>query len=89
MFAVLQRYFAFGATAQNLLFDNAGINVIHNHPPRDRPSGHDLKEAKTLPPGQSLCPKTLPSGQKRESKPHPRDIKLQNFTNVSVNSDTI
>ena len=47
----------------------------------DRPPGHDLKEAKTLPPGQSLCTKTLPSGQNRESKTPP--LKL------SINSDTI
>ena len=34
------------------------------------PPGHDLKEAKTLPPSpeQSLCTKSGPSGQNRESK---------------------
>ena len=30
----------------------AGINFIQNHPPRDKPPGHDSKGAKTLPPGQ-------------------------------------
>ena len=34
----------------------------------NKPPGHDLKRAKTLPLGQSLCTKTLPSGQNRESK---------------------
>ena len=53
------------------------------------PPGHDLKGAKTLPPGIITVYKTLPSGQNRESKPHPRDIKLENFTNISMNSDTI
>ena len=48
------------------------------------PPGHDLNGAKTLPPGQSLCTKALPSGQNRESK----GLKLENFTNISLNSDT-
>ena len=48
-------------------------------PARDKRPGHDSKEAKTL-----------PSGQNKELKvPHPRDVKLGNFTNVSLNSDTI
>ena len=50
------------------------INFIQNHP---------------LPLGQSLFTRTLPSGQNRESKPHPRDMKLENFTNVSIDSNTI
>ena len=53
------------------------------------PGGHDLKGAKILLPGQSLCTKTLLLRQNRESKPHPRDTKLENFTNISLNSDTI
>ena len=58
--------------------------------PKSSPPGHDLKGAKPIPPGQSFCTKTLPSGQKTGSqKPHPRDIKLENFTNISMNSDTI
>ena len=51
----------------------ASINFIQNHSPS----------------GQSLRAKTLPSGQNKESKAPPRYIKLENFTNVSVNSDTI
>ena len=37
----------------------AGINFIQNHPP-GQPPRHDMKGAKTLPPGQSLCTKALP-----------------------------
>ena len=55
--------------------------------PQDKPLG--LEGAKTLPLGQSLCTKTLPSGQNKEQKPYPQDIKLVNFTNISVNSDII
>ena len=53
------------------------------------PPGHNLKGAKTLPPGQSLC--TKPSRQDRtgSQKPQPRDIKLENSTNRSINTDTI
>ena len=53
------------------------------------PPGHDSKGAKTLPPGQPLCTKTLPSGQNMESKAPPPGHKVKNFTNVSINSDTI
>ena len=53
------------------------------------PPRHDLKGAKTLPPGQSLCTKTLPRDKTGSQKPHPRDIKLENFMNVSINCDTI
>ena len=35
------------------------------------PPRHDLKGAKILPPGQSLCTKTLPSGENRDSKAPP------------------
>ena len=43
------------------------------------PPGHDLKGAKTLPPGQSFCTKTLPSGQYRESKAPPPGHKVRKF----------
>ena len=43
--------------------------------------------AKTLSPRQSLCTKTLPSGQNRESKAPPLGHNLENFTNVSLTSD--
>ena len=49
----------------------AGINFIQNHPPQEKPPGHDLKRAKPLPPRQSLCTKALLSGQNRESKAPP------------------
>ena len=64
---------------------NAGINFIHNHPPGTRLEG----SKNPPPPGQSLCTKTSPRDKKGNQKPHPRDIKLENSTNVSINSDTI
>ena len=51
----------------------AGINFIHN-PPRNT----TWRE-------QNPSPRDNTGSQ----KPHPRDIKLENFTNVSINSDTI
>ena len=48
-------------------------------PPRDKQPGHDLKGAKTLPPGQSLCTKTLSSGQNRVSKAPPPGHKVRKF----------
>ena len=53
----------------------AGINFIQNHPPQ----GHNLKRAKTFLPGQSLCTKTVPSGQNRESKAPPPGHKVRKF----------
>ena len=32
------------------------------------------------PPGQSLCTKTSPQDKTGSQKPHPQDIKLENFT---------
>ena len=58
--------------------NNASINFIQNHPPPP-PQGHDLKGAKTLPPGQLLCTKTLPSGQNRESNAPPLRHKVRQF----------
>ena len=72
-----------------LYLGNAGINFIHNHSPRHKPPGHDLKGTKTLPLGQSFCTKTLPLGQNRQSKPPPPGHKVRKFHNVSINSDTI
>ena len=46
-------------------------------PPRDKPLGHDLKGVKTLPQGQSLFTKTLPSRQNRESKAPPPGHKVR------------
>ena len=47
-------------------------------PPGQTP-GHDLKGAKPLPPGQSLCTKTLPSGQNRDSKAPSQGHKVREF----------
>ena len=66
----------------------AAINLIQNHPPGTT-LGTRLEGGKNPPPGTIIVYNTLPSGQNRESKAHPRDIKLENFTNVSKNSDTI
>ena len=53
------------------------------------PQGHDLKRAKTLPPRDNHCVQKLsPRDRTGSEKPHPWDIKLENFTNISINSDT-
>ena len=67
----------------------AGISFIQNHPPRDKPPGHDLKGAITLPLDSHCVQKPSPRDRTGSQKPHPRDIKLENFTNISINSDTI
>ena len=43
------------------------------------PPGHDLKGAKPSPPGTIIVHKTLPSGQKRESKASPLGHKVWKF----------
>ena len=48
-------------------------------PPPDKPPEHDLKGEKTLPQGQSLCAKTLPSGRNREPKAPPLAHKVREF----------
>ena len=66
---------------------NAGINFIQNHPP---PSGTRLEESKNHPPRDNHCvQKPFPRDKTGSQKPHPWDIKSKNFTNVSINSDTI
>ena len=63
---------------------NASIDFIQNHPPGTR-----LEESKNSPPGTIIVYKN-PSLETTESqKPNPQDIKLENFTNISINSDTI
>ena len=47
--------------------------------PRDKPPGHDLKGAKPLLLGQSLCTKILPSEQNRESKAPSSGHKVKTF----------
>ena len=69
--------------------NNAGINFIHNHPPQDKPLGHDLKGAKTLPQDNHCVQKPFPRDRTGSQKLHPQDIKLENLTNKSMNSDTI
>ena len=54
---------------------NAGISFIQNHPP----SGTRVEGSKNRPPGQSLCAKTLPLGQSRESKAPPPGHKVRKF----------
>ena len=56
----------------------AGINFIHNHPPWKNPRDTTWREQKSS-----------PRDNTESQKPHLRDIKLENFTNVSINSDTI
>ena len=52
--------------------------------------GRRLERGKNPPPGTVIVYKTPPPRDKTGSqKPHPRDIKLENFTNISMNSDTI
>ena len=53
------------------------------------PPGHDLTGAKTLSRDNHSVQKPSPQDKTGSQKPHPRDIKLENFTNVSINSDTI
>ena len=60
---------------------NAGINFI----PRDT-----TQRGKNLPPRDNhFVHKPSPQDKTWSQKPHHRDIKLENFTNVSINSDTI
>ena len=47
--------------------------------PQDKPPGDDLKGAKTLPPGHSLCTKALPLGQNKESKAPTRGPRVSKF----------
>ena len=57
--------------------------------PWDKPLGHDLKGTKTLPRDNHCVQKPSPWDRTGSQKPHPRDIKLENFTNISINSDII
>ena len=58
-------------------------NFIQNHPAL-RPEG-----GKPSPRDNHYVQKPFPWDKTGSQKSHPRDIKLQNFTNVSINSDTI
>ena len=49
-----------------------------------------LEGSKTPPPETITVYKNPPLGTEQGVKnPHPRDLKLENFTNISINSDTI
>ena len=53
------------------------------------PGRHDLKAAKTLPWYNHCVQKSFSLDRTESQRPHPRDIKSENFTNISINSDTI
>ena len=53
------------------------------------PTGHDLKGPKTFPSDNHCEQRSSPRDKPGSQKPHPRDIKLENLTNVSINFDTI
>ena len=56
-----------------------------------KPSPRDTtRRSKNPPPQDNHCvQKPFPRHRTGSQKPHPRDIKVENFTNVSINSDTI
>ena len=56
----------------------AAINFILSHPPGTRLGGGK----NPLPGTVTVYENPPPVEKNRESKPHPRDIKLENFTNV-------
>ena len=64
--------------------DNAAINFSQNHPPRET-----TRKGQNPSLGTILCTKPSPRDKTGSQKPHPLDIRLENFTNVSINSDTI
>ena len=65
---------------------NAGISFIHNHPP---PRDTTCREQKPSPWDNHCVQKPSSWDKTGSQKPYPWDIKLENFTNVSINSDTI
>ena len=73
----------------------ACINFIQPTPPPPPPPpsttnpGHDLKGAKTLLLGQSLCTKILISEQNREWKAPPLRQSIYKFISIIIHSDTI
>ena len=63
----------------------AGINFMQNHPnPRDMTRREQKPSPATI-----IVYKTPPRDKTGSQKPHPRDIKLEIFTNISMNCDTI
>ena len=57
-------------------------------PPGQTPE-HDLKGTKPSPRDNHCVQKPSPRDKTGSQKPHPWDIKLETFTNVSINSDTV
>ena len=51
--------------------------------------GHDTKGQNPSPRDNHFAQKPSPQDKTGSQKPDPRDIKSENFTNVSINSDTI
>ena len=70
--------FIFGSTEGSFLqLMQVSISSV-TIPPGQTLENH-LKRAKAIPLGQSLCTKTLPSGQKRESKAPLQGNKVREF----------
>ena len=61
------------------------VSISSKTIPWDKP-----RESKNPPPPRDnhCVQKPSPRGKTGSQKPHPPDIKLENFTNVSINSDT-
>ena len=81
-FAKKKKLFWFHFLRQTILITSPNIHVAFTQISISFKTilpGHDLKGAKTLPPGQSLCTKTLPSGQNRESKAPLQGHKVRKF----------
>ena len=69
---------------------NAGINLIHNRHHPSLPPTTRREGSKNPSPGTIIVYKNPPLGtEKGVRNPTPQDIKLENFTNISMNSDTI
>ena len=58
-------------------------------PPLGQTPWTRLKGSKTLPQDNHCVQKASPLDKTGSQKPHPWDIKSKNFTNISINSDTI
>ena len=71
------------------LFMQVSINFIQNHPPGTNPRDTTLKKQKPSTRDNHCVQNPSPQDKTGNQKPHPWDIKLENFTNVSINSDNI
>ena len=68
-----------------LILIYAAINLIQNHSPRDT----TRRGQKPSPRDNHCVQNPFPRDKTGGQKPHLRDIKLENFTNTSINLDTI